>query len=157
MGRLRPALLCVLVFVVAICDAADVAGDDKTRRGRPPTLAMATETAISATLDKLQADGDFEAAGMEMDAIFDCVIAYAKDSDKKSFINAAFARRLVAQLAEVDEAARMDLLSYLRENDYLARCITFLVKPAGKETTAGSDTAVIDIREGKFIFSIGTI
>lgn len=89
--------------------------------------AIVTERIVTA-LDRLEADGDFAAAQTTLLALFDQVAVHAPVNQPEVFRQSALALRLVQQLAEVDEAIRMDVFKFLRANPRLTHAVCFLVK-----------------------------
>jgi len=74
-------------------------------------------------------DGDFDAAAARADELFDHVVADAAGRDSRAFVEAAFARRLLNQLAKADERQRPALLKLLMAQPELARELAFAMDP----------------------------
>lgn len=106
-----------------------VAADPETVEVAPPTVAQR----VDALLERLQTDGDLDAAQAAADHLFDQVTAYAKPTDAKAFTEAAFGRRLVRQLGEAGEVDPAEMTRFLRANPKLARALAFLVQEQEEE------------------------
>lgn len=158
----RLSVSILLVFLVPV--QAALAGTDTTKalagtmKGtkteedlRKEYLKTAYEeqtgARIKKILDRLEQDGDFGAAKLNLRNLFRQVVTYAPLTKREVFIDAAFTLRLVEQLKDdsflrrrqgqwqrvpgegVTPPGRVELLKYLRANDKLARAIAFTVRP----------------------------
>ena len=86
--------------------------------------------AVSAALEKAQSTGDFAAASVALTEHMDTVVASAPEKDARAFRDAAHGLRLVRLCVSAPEAARRDLLAYLRTNRPLAGAVVFVLDPA---------------------------
>jgi len=93
---------------------------------KPQNLVQTVRANTAVILDELAASGDFQQAATKLDTLFDQVAATATDKNFDAFRDAAFARRLVYQLAVAPADKQLELLKYLREHDKLARTMAFM-------------------------------
>ena len=82
---------------------------------------------LAAALEAFVKSGDVSAAEQAVLPVFDEVVFYATDDDASLFVDAAFARRLVLQFKDVDDALRRTLIRYLRDHGELVRTLVFLI------------------------------
>lgn len=82
---------------------------------------------IDDALAELRASGEFEGATTRFQGLFDQAVAYAGDGQHEVIEDAAYALRLVRQLAAADPAKAPERLAYLLDNEKLARTLVFLV------------------------------
>jgi hypothetical protein len=110
--------------------------------GQPPAKPAAAEKGqtfkdvvhgrIESALKVLADGGDFAKAQASLGETFDLVVARAPATDSALFADAAFAMRLVESLGETKEADARPLLTFLRQNDALARELVFQMGPEDK-------------------------
>lgn len=92
---------------------------------------------IQGVLDGLESGGEFSAGLAELTGLMDRLIARGSvTADVDAFREVATARRLVAQLVEVDAARRAELLKFLRARPSLAGAMAYAVKPGVQKPAA---------------------
>ncbi len=94
---------------------------------QPTTKSLSPAEYAKRILDDLAESGDTAAAQQRARAFFAYVATHARQADTRSMVEAAYARRLTAQLAQVEPQARDTLLPYLRQHDTLARTLAFVI------------------------------
>jgi hypothetical protein len=124
---LRRFVASAFAAAILASQAAALRADEK-----PSSLDNYVKTSVAAALDALEQSHDFDSAAAHLDALFDQVIAVGSDKSLDAFRNAAFARRLVHQLAVLPEDKRLDTLQFLRAHDTLARTFVFMIDPPAK-------------------------
>ncbi len=121
--RIALALGCCLLTNAVVARPATAAGID-------PFVSQR----IDAIHRQLESEHDFAQAAADAQALFDFVVGYAPTRTTRPFVEAAFLRRLTAQLATVSASQARSLYELLRANDDLARELAFAVtghdKPA---------------------------
>ena len=121
--------LCLIGLVSAVLLPASTARPQVVPTPTPagPDHGRLVHDRLSAIAQAAAKDGDFKAAADAADAVFAYVVAYVPSRQDELFTDAAFARRLYRQLADCDQQTARDLLSFLQQNDALARTLAFLV------------------------------
>lgn len=99
-------------------------------------LAQHVKAKVAAALDAVQSDGDYDAAVTSLQATFDQVIAFGKDTATEELRQADFALRMATQLRDVPADGRKPLLQFLRGNDNFAKALVFLAKPGERQKSA---------------------
>jgi hypothetical protein len=118
-GGLHLCLLILAVWSVVSVRAAEGVAYEKMVHAR-----------TSEALEKLQRDGDFEAADRALSGIFDEACLYAPGERPDAMREATFPLLLVRQLKNCDESERLGILKYLRAHTQLAEAMVFLAHPA---------------------------
>jgi hypothetical protein len=104
-----------------------VAAAGPTTQSAPRSFDDYIHSRIDTALTRLRGDGNFAAASTELSAVCDQVVGFAPEKDAGVFRDADFARRLVAQLSQLDGDAKPgELLAYLLQNPVLAHNLVFL-------------------------------
>ncbi|MBV8780193.1 MAG: hypothetical protein JO353_02240, partial [Phycisphaerae bacterium] len=88
-----------------------------------------SDAALDAAAAGDGSDASWSSSRNRVKAVFDIAIAFGGANDLDGFREAAFARRLLAQLQTLAPENRVDLLKYLRVHDELARTLAFSVRP----------------------------
>lgn len=127
MQRFAAALL--VVFVTIWCAEPSFAQGRKSARAAD----AAVMERITATLDALQADGDFETASAETGAILDEVIAWGAPNEPATMREAVFAERLVRLLGGAEGVDRPGLFAFLRANPTLAGDLIFTIEERAED------------------------
>ena len=84
---------------------------------------------IKVILDQAESDNDYTKASHAASVLFDKVLAWAPVKDTRSFVEVAYARRLLRQLRMARFSDTTAMLRYLRRNQKLARTLAFFVHP----------------------------
>jgi hypothetical protein len=136
---IRCVLLVSLVLAVGAAPATRPAKGPSTAPS-PTTKKVTFESVmrgrIGDAIDQLNKDSDFDKARETLWQVFDEITLNAPDKSEDLFRDADFALRLVAQVGQYDETKRVSLFKYLRENEPLARTLTFVVKPEEEKPDA---------------------
>lgn len=122
---------CLLLSLIAASPASKPAAR--------PTFASIVREQIKTTLDNLQSSGDFPAAEKQLLSLLDQTIAWSLPKEIDLIRDADFALRLIRQLQSVpNKDRRLELLTFLRANDNLARTLVFLINPNQDPSTVYS-------------------
>lgn len=101
---------------------------------------------VDQIFDQLAADADIVKARSAALTLFDQVMAHCAQRDIQSFVQAAFAVRLVRLLSGAEQSDRGPLLDCLRENPRLALTLLYLVQ-FGQENPADLCAALNHLRQ----------
>lgn len=97
--------------------------------GAPPREEETVAARVREILDHLEQGHDFPGAEEQLLGLLESLIAHTSDKQATAFVDTAFALRLVAQLSQVEESVRGELLPFLRANSTFAHALVFAVKP----------------------------
>jgi tetratricopeptide (TPR) repeat protein len=125
-STLRITLALLLTAAVAT-PAQGQTGDDEEPAGIMP--AEAIEQQVQRTIDQLREKGDFQTANEKLTRYLDWAALHVRPEARGTFVNVAFHRRLVQQLATLSPSRQSALLPFLLDHPKLARELVFLKTP----------------------------
>ncbi len=107
------------------------AGDQAQPQAPQPQISLARYVGerIESTLDRLEEDGRYDRALLDLVGLLDELAAHADPRHHEQFRRAAAAMRMVHQLGQVPAQRREALLPYLRANPRLASTLALAVAP----------------------------
>lgn len=127
-SRVMQALAMILTSATATCLYSEPA-ETSVAVPSPAYRASSSGTAVAGQVDQIITDaissGEIEAAANVSNALFDHVITVTRRKDTRTFVNAAFARRLLQQLSHATREIQQPLLQFLHDNDELAHLLVF--------------------------------
>src|SRR4051812_29889699 len=95
------AIIIVVALLVVPCPAAK----PTTKPDLTEILAAAVHTQVTDAVAKAK-NGKFKAAHADSDRTLDRLIAWGRETDSAAFVDAAFHRRLLREIQDMDEDRR---------------------------------------------------
>lgn len=127
MARVRVIglFLVCLSFLIGPLSAPAEVKPDGTNAGLTATVSQQ----VAAIMDRAETGGDFQQASEEATALFARVVAYGDTKAPEQFVEAAYAYRLLSQLAGAEGLSSVEMLRYLRANPKFGHALAFLIQP----------------------------